>query len=281
VTGSARRRIELWVEARGGRPAVNPVMTALLSELRAGGATVAVRVPEAEIAEPAAGPPTADLVLLKTATTLGLSRARADEAAGVRFLNDARATLRAHDKAAALAALAVAGVPVPETFLVASGAGAGTSGPRTGEWVTKPVRGVHGRGVAVHATAEEALANLAARPIATGGWVVDDGTRLLQRRVGGGAPDVKAYVAGDAVFAGRKRFGPESYAHDRVEPVGLDATSHAIVLAAGRALGLRLYGVDLRLEGGLPFVVDVNPFPGYRGFPEAVPALLAEMERAA
>ena len=96
-----------------------------------------------------ASPP--DLVLLKTATTLSLSLALSDEAHGVKFLNGARDTLRAHDKAATVARLAAAGLPVPETILVQ---------PRTngkvppcsagGSWIAKPIRGVHGYGVAAY-----------------------------------------------------------------------------------------------------------------------------------
>jgi hypothetical protein len=53
-----------------------------------------------------------------------------------------------------------------------------------------------------------------------------------------------------------------------------------MVLAAGETLGLRCFGLDLRYEGGRPTIIDANPFPGYRGFPEAVPALRSEIERS-
>jgi hypothetical protein len=36
--------------------------------------------------------------------------------------------------------------------------------------------------------------------------------------------------------------------------------------------------VDLRFESGRPVIIDANPFPGYRGFPEAVGTLRAEVE---
>jgi ribosomal protein S6--L-glutamate ligase len=65
-----------------------------------------------------------------------------------------------------------------------------------------------------------------------------------------------------------------------VRPVELDTEQRDIVRAAGEALGLRLFGVDLRADAGAPVVIDVNPFPGFRGFPEAMPALLAEIDRA-
>jgi ribosomal protein S6--L-glutamate ligase len=257
-------------------------MRMLVQDLEASGAMVDVRVPEHEVVDPRslldASPP--DLVLLKTATTLSLSLALGDEAHGVKFLNGARDTLRAHDKAATVARLAAAGLPVPPTFLFQSGtnskvppSGAG------GEWVAKPTRGVHGRGVAFYREFPATLDAVATLD-AYDSYVVDDGTRLLQRRIGGAEEDVKVYVAGERLFSGFKPFSPESYAANEIDAVALDAQTEEIIHAVGEALDLRLFGVDLRFEAGEPVVIDANPFPGYRGFPDAAPALRAEIERA-
>lgn len=282
MTSLSGRRIELWVEARGGIAAINPIVQTLLDDLSAAGAAVSVRVPEHEVADPRkmldGEPP--DLVLLKTATTLGLSRAIADEAHGVKFLNGARATLRANDKAATIARLAAAGLPVPETFLLEPDPGGiGSPDGLEGEWVTKPTRGVHGRGVTIHLKLSSAL-NIRANLDMRGSHVVDDGTRLLQRRVGGGTADLKVYVAGERRFAGAKTFSATSYATDDIEPSDLDRSTTEIVRGVGDALGLRLFGVDLRFEDDAPEIIDANPFPGYRGFPDAVAALRFEIERA-
>jgi glutathione synthase/RimK-type ligase-like ATP-grasp enzyme len=287
VSRLAGRRIELWVEARDGDAAVNSVMRALLDDLAAAGALVSVRVPEHEVVD--AGQALtlrADLVLLKTATTLGLSLAVADEAAGCCFLNPAWATLRAHDKAGTAARLAAAGLPVPMSFLHAPAAADEVTMVRAsraaGAWVSKPARGVHGQGVAVHATLAAALEQIAAQdPGARAPYLVDDGTWLLQSRIGSrNEPDSKVYVAGEALFAGLKAFGPGSFARDDIEPCALSRAATEVVRAAGEALGLRCFGVDLRFERGSPVIVDANPFPGYRGFPAAVPALRSEVERA-
>jgi ribosomal protein S6--L-glutamate ligase len=282
LSSLARRHIELWVEARGGAAAINPVMRVLVQNLEASGAMVDVRVPEHEVVDPRslldASPP--DLVLLKTATTLSLSLALGDEAHGVKFLNGARDTLRAHAKAATVARLAAAGLPVPPTFLVQPG----TNGevPRSGAggpWVAKPTRGVHGRGVDVYPAFPAAL-DAAATLDDGGSYVVDDGTRLVQRKVGGAEGDVKVYVVGERMFAGIKTFAPRSYAANEIEPITLDAQTEEIIHAVGEALDLRLFGVDLRFKAGEPVVIDANPFPGYRGFPDAALALRAEIERA-
>ena len=271
-------RVALWVEEREGVPAVNPVVGALLRDLAADGATVGVVVPERHLIDAGStnGTFAADLVLLKTPTRLGISWAVALEVAGRRFLNGARATLRAHDKAATVARLAAAGLAVPRTYLSSPGTVAAAEA-ETGAWVAKPTRGVHGEGVVRSDTFAAALA--VPMPSSTG-RVTDDDTRLVQRWIGGGDEDVKVYVAGASCFAAEKRFGPASYASNEVAPVTLDRATTDLVRAAGEALGLRCYGVDLRREQGRATIVDVNPFPGYRGFPAAVPALRAEIDRA-
>lgn len=279
------RSIELWVEQRDGQPAVNPVMLALLDGLVADGARVVVHVPEQQVSDPHTllSHPPPDLVLLKTATTLGLSLAVAGERMGGRFLNPALASLRANDKPAVVARLAAAGLPVPDTWLVTSLSAmdqplwrpaSGTTG-----WVVKPARGVHGQGVEFHEQFPTEIGETDEEP-STAGWVVDDGVRMVQMRIGGDEPDVKAYVAGECCFAGEKAFGSDSFRTDEISARPLDASVEAVVHAAGALLGLRCFGVDLRFRDGEPVIIDVNPFPGFRGFPAAVPALRHEIDRA-
>jgi ribosomal protein S6--L-glutamate ligase len=284
VTLLGGARIELWVEERGGTAAVNPIMRSLLNELAAAGAATTVRVPEFELIDPERSRHTSlpDLVLLKTATSLGLSWAVALERTGARFLNAARDTLRTHDKGASLARLAAAGLPVPQTFLVAAGAAPGP--PRDfaldeSAWVSKPTRGVHGRGVQLH---QHFPAGAIAPALfdATDSYVVDDGTRLIQRLIGNGQSDLKVYVAGNQCFAGIKRFSGTSFASDRIAASALPRSAASVVHGVGEALGLRCFGVDLRFENERPVIIDANPFPGFRGFPAAVAALRAEIERA-
>jgi ribosomal protein S6--L-glutamate ligase len=192
---------------------------------------------------------------LKTATTLSLSLALGDEAHGVKFLNGARDTLRAHDKAATVASVAAAGLPVPETFLVQPGTNGKVPPSGTGgSWVAKPTCGVHGRGVAFYREFPATL-DAVATLYAYDSYVVDDGTRLLQRRIGGAEGDVKVYVAGERLFAGFKPFSPESYAANEIDAVALDAQTEEIIHAVGETLGLRLFGVDLRFEAGEPVII--------------------------
>ena len=271
------RRIELWVEERDGTPAVNPTMQGLLDELAADGADVRVVVPEWEVIGIGigTGEPVPDLVMLKSATSLALSRAFAAERRGVRFLNGAWSSWRAADKAATIARLAAGGLPVPATYLNMPSASASPPPPdHGGEWVSKPVIGVHGRGVSLHEAFPDTLSTDPLPPA----YVVDDGTRLVQRRVGAEEADIKVYVAGGRCFAARKGFHAESYRSSDVEPMTLPPSWTEVVLAAGAALGLRCFGVDLREGERVVAVIDVNPFPGYRGFPDAVAALRGDVD---
>ena len=62
---------------------------------------------------------------------------------------------------------------------------------------------MHGRGVAFYREFSAAL-DAGATLDDDDSYVVDDGTRLLQRRIGGAECDVKVYVAGERIFAGFK-----------------------------------------------------------------------------
>lgn len=275
----AGRRIELWVEARGGTPAVNPVMEGLLEELARAGASTVVRVPEHEVIDVDQGDRgRPDLVLLKTVAAVALAAAVADEASGGRFLNSADATWRSHDKAYAAARMAAAGLPVPRTMLATTGTTLTAPPNGTGGWVSKPVYGVHGRAVEMHDRFPAGLGSDGDDPDEPS-FVADDGVRLLQPIVGDG-PDTKVYVAGGRCFVAAKHFAPESFTSNDIAPASLDDDEIEMVRGVGRALDLACYGVDLRRHDGRLIIVDANPFPGYRGFPHAVPALLAEIERA-
>lgn len=288
---------------------MNPVMRALLDVLSDDGADLALYVPEwgagRAFEHQGDGPRPGlaaerrrtrhpDLVLLKTATSLGLALASGQQAGGGRFLNGARASLRAADKAATLASLAAVGLPVPATWLWPprhDGVAPSTAPPATSHgfdarhgtagWVTKPVHGIHGTNVRCHPDLSSAVSALEVPNPGdgTGSFVVDDGCRMLQARVGEG-DDIKVYVAGDAVFTGRKAFDASSFDSDRVERVRPDRETVELALRTGRALGLRLVGLDLRQGRGGPWIVDVNAFPGYRGFPEAVDPLRHEIGAA-
>jgi ribosomal protein S6--L-glutamate ligase len=104
---------------------------------------------------------------------------------------------------------------------------------------------------------------------------------VIQSYVPNEGADRKLYVVDDQVFGllcpSRLSAGdPE----DRV-PIGVPEKWRALALQVGRALNLRAYGVDLVLSPEGPVIVDVNPFPGFRGVPGAAEALVAMVDRLA
>jgi ribosomal protein S6--L-glutamate ligase len=80
--------------------------------------------------------------------------------------------------------------------------------------------------------------------------------------------DIKVWVIGDDLSAARRRSALESLdksSDEHLDPADLPPEWIRAARDAGAALGLRLYGVDLLITGGRPVVVDINPFPGFRG----------------
>jgi len=89
--------------------------------------------------------------------------------------------------------------------------------------------------------------------------------------------DIKVWVIGADLSAARRRSALESVdktADELLDPADLPQEWTRTARDAGRALGLQLYGVDLLITGGRPVVVDVNPFPGFRGASDPAESLL-------
>ena len=84
-------------------------------------------------------------------------------------------------------------------------------------------------------------------------------------------------MIGADLSVARRRSALESIdksADEHLDPADLPEDWIRTARDAGAALGLQLYGVDLLITGGRPVVVDVNPFPGFRGAREPAEALL-------
>ncbi|MFQ6550224.1 ATP-grasp domain-containing protein [Aestuariibius sp. 2305UL40-4] len=83
--------------------------------------------------------------------------------------------------------------------------------------------------------------------------------------------DRKLYVAGERVFGLLKAWPRE----ENASPMPFEPPEKMVDLAlrVGRAVDLEIYGVDLVGRDGVFGIVDVNPFPGFRGIPEAGQAI--------
>jgi ribosomal protein S6--L-glutamate ligase len=89
--------------------------------------------------------------------------------------------------------------------------------------------------------------------------------------------DIKVWVIGEALSAARRRSALEvvdKTADEMLDPDAMPEVWRRVARDAGAALGLQLYGVDLLVTDDGPVVVDVNPFPGFRGAREPAAALL-------
>ena len=263
----------------GREPGRGSILPAVVARLRATGARVRVEVlPPADEVPPYAA--AADLVVLRALDQRTLAAARSLEAAGVRCCNRVAASALARDKARACAALEAAGVPVPRTWQADTWEGVrlATHGPA----VVKSVTGSRGRGVLMVGPQGPPAA-----PPFPGPW-------LVQARAPSDGRDRKLYVAGDRVGGVLRVWPPRTLGDKRGAPLEITATLADLARAAGRALGLELYGVDVVGFADRLSIVDVNAFPGFKGVEPAAawiadyllaacgdPATAAEVDRCA
>ncbi|MDQ5839666.1 MAG: ATP-grasp domain-containing protein, partial [Chloroflexota bacterium] len=201
--------------------------------------------------------PEHDLYVLRTVNDASLSLAWILERQGARCINPVMVSQTCRDKALVASLLARAGVPVPETWLVELPiqlAPVLADGPL----VIKPLHGSQGRGVHVVWHLEELLEIGAA-----GGPVV---AQRYQQRQG---KDRKLYCIGGQVFGIKRQWPASTYEQKQGEPFTITPELHDIALAVGEAIGTDLFGLDIVISRGQPYVVDVNPFPGFKGVPDA------------
>jgi ribosomal protein S6--L-glutamate ligase len=255
----------------------NPVLAAVMDEL-ARRHDVAVHdartLPAGYGSEPGQVEPP-DVVLLKSRSPEARRVAQTAERAGSLVVNSPAATAAALDRAVMAAALHRAGVPAPRSWSVPTLAQLASDGaPLPGPLVIKS-RGSSRRDlvrlVSTRAELDALLPEWAEEPVVAQEFAVNDGF------------DIKVWVIGEALSAARRRSALESTdksADELLDPADLQDDWVRVARAAGAALGLQLYGVDLLISGGRPVVVDVNPFPGFRGAREPADSLLRFLSTA-
>ncbi len=192
----------------------------------------------------------ADVVVPRALDLDQLGRLRPLEDMGVRCCNRVAAAAAARDKALAARLLEESGVPAPATDVVADWAGVQALARRR-PVVVKPVQGSRGAGVVFLPPVPDAAP-----------W---PGPYLVQDRVEHDGHDRKVYVAGERVAGVLRRWPPSSLREKRGQPFDPDDEERRVALAAGAALGLEIFGVDLVVGPDGPMVVDVNGFPGFKG----------------
>ncbi len=180
------------------------------------------------------------------------------ERAGVRCVNRISATQICNDRAAVMSVLAAASIPVPETAIVPSWGEIGvlTDGQPI---VIKTLDGNAGRGINVLLSPSGILP--ANEPFA--------GPFIVQHYLPHSSTVQKLYVAGGHTRGLLKRSPLVPASNDSNLPFEIDSELGDSAARIGTALGLDIFGADIvRVPLG-PTVIDVNPFPGFRGVADA------------
>jgi tetrahydromethanopterin:alpha-L-glutamate ligase len=187
-------------------------------------------------------------------------------AAGVPVLNPPRAVEAAVDKFLTCALLEAANIPVPPTWAGESATEALEAFDALGgDVVVKPLFGSEGRGLVRISDKElgwrtfHALQRLGA-------------VLYLQRVVRHPGHDIRVFVLrGSVIGVMRRHATPGEWRTNvslggRAEPCRLDPESERLALAAARAIGAEMAGVDLipDLDRGRLVVLEVNAVPGWR-----------------
>lgn len=197
-----------------------------------------------------------DLYVLKSGSETALSLAGALHAIGATILNPYPVAVMCRDKIVASEILDRAGVPVPESYVVAQPA---HLAPLLdgGALVVKPYRGSQGRGIQVVRREQDLLK------------VPCNGPLLAQRYHPPDGPDRKIYCIGREVFGVERVWPARTYQEKLGRPFIVNKQLREIALRCGTAFGISLFGFDVVMSGGRPFVVDNSSFPGFKGVPKA------------
>jgi len=198
-----------------------------------------------------------DLYVLKSGTDRALSVAGALHAQGACILNPYPTAAALRDKVVATRVLQAAGVPVPETWIASKPAELEPLLAH-GPLVVKPYRGSQGRGVRIVRDVFE-LESVTEH----------DGVVFAQRYHKHDGPDCKLYCISGRVFGVRRVWPPKTYEDKLGRPMVISKELEEIVLRCGEAFGVSLFGVDVVMSDGAPWVVDMQEFPGFKGVPDA------------
>jgi ribosomal protein S6--L-glutamate ligase len=249
----------------------NPVLSAVMEQL-AGRHDIAVYDARTLPAGYGRGPglqEPPDVVLLKSRSPEARRVAETAECAGSLVVNPPAATSLALDRAATAEALDRAGVPAPRSWSLPALSDLADDGVEPSWPLVVKSRISSRRDLVRLVTSRAELAALlpewGEEPVVAQEFAANDGF------------DIKVWVIGVDLSAARRRTALESIdktADESLEPADLPVDWIGAARDAGAAMGLQLYGVDLLITAGRPVVVDVNPFPGFRGAREPAGSLL-------
>lgn len=245
---------------------LNPNMQQLVELLKGRGVTLDLIYPEKQLTDLSQVKVEHDLYLLKSGTEPALSLGGSLHMLGAVTLNPYPVVSMLRNKIIVMRALQAAGAPVPDTYMttkVSDFVPLLAAGPL----IIKPYRGTRGRGVVVVRSADELE-----------GLTEEDDLLLAQRYHAPDGPDgfdYKVFRIGERIFGIRRRWPIRTYEDKVGYPFEPSAELRDIALRCGQAFGIDLYGLDIVMSHGKPYVVDLNKFGSYMGVPDG-PQLLAE-----
>jgi ribosomal protein S6--L-glutamate ligase len=235
----------------------SPIMPEVVQMLREWGAEVDLIYPEERFTELESLRAEYDLYVLKSGTEVALSLAGALHSLGATILNPYPVAAALRDKIVSTRILQSAGVPVPDTYV--------SSHPKhfaplleAGPLVLKPYRGSQGRGVQVVFDVDD-LADLQG----------DGSPVFAQRYHKPQGEDRKIYAIGGQLFGVLRVWPPKSYEEKVGKPFTITPELRDIAVRCGEAFGVDLFGLDVVISNGKPYVVDIQAFPGFKGVPDA------------
>src|SRR4030088_3365394 len=199
---------------------------------------------------------------------MGLSLAGALHAAGAAILNPYPVAALCRDKILITAALAAGGGPMPDPWVI------GDATPlvgslKDGPIVIKPYTGSRGVGVTV-----------VRHPNELDDLPLESGPLVVQRYHHPEGVDRKMYVIGSEVFCVERVWPTRPYEEKLGRSVEPSEEMRDIARLCASAIGADIFGFDIVYSDGVPYVVDVSGFPGFKGVP-AAPQLLADAIDAA
>lgn len=235
----------------------NTIFPEVFDRLRANGATITVHVPSVGDPFPSAYD-APDLLVQRGLGADALEYAHGLEKAGARFCNSVAATIDVADRALVTQTLARHGLPVPNTTRVDTWQAVRKLAPGQ-PLVVKVADGSVGRGQGVLISEAGALPP---EPPFPGPFIVQD-------FIAGDGDTCKIYVAGSESRGLIKRWPPRQPSDSRGVPFAVDVNLAELAQRVGVALNLEIFGLDIITGPSGPVIIDVNPFPGFRGVPQA------------
>ncbi len=183
-------------------------------------------------------------------------------------LNAPETMMRAMHKYGSAAALAAAGLPVPDAYMAFAHRTINDDHPVDGPIVHKPAIGTNGDRMAVVETTDVVSPKIARRRAFLQQFLDTDSTQPF---------DVRVYVVDGRIVGAMKRYAPADEWRTNVALGGsvegiterLPADAGQLATRATEVLGLDYAGVDLLCRDGTWYVLEVNATAGFKGFFEA------------